>query len=213
MMFIDAVGHLSFLIVALSLLMRDIILLRVLGILSGVVGIGYNYFVTTEPLWVPIIWLLVFMVINIYMIATFYLANRKANLSEEDLTLWQNNFLGLAIDEYRRLKKIFDYRTFDDGEVLIQLGQDNRFLFFVTAGQLVVHRNGQDIGVLEQGGVAGEMSFLTEALPNADVVASGGASCILIDKAKLRALMMKHPTFHLSMTNVFNLNLMKKLAS
>ncbi len=212
-MFIDAVGHLSFLIVALSLLMRDIILLRVLGILSGVVGIGYNYFVTTEPLWVPIIWLLVFMAINIYMIATFYLANRKANLSEEDLTLWQNNFLGLAIDEYRRLKKIFDYRTFDDGEVLIQLGQDNRFLFFVTAGQLVVHRNGQDIGVLEQGGVAGEMSFLTEALPNADVVASGGASCILIDKAKLRALMMKHPTFHLSMTNVFNLNLMKKLAS
>ncbi len=212
-MFIDAVGHLSFLIVALSLLMRDIILLRLLGILSGVVGIGYNYFVTMEPLWVPIIWLLVFMVINIYMIATFYLANRKANLSEEDLTLWQNNFLGLAIDEYRRLKKIFDYRTFDDGEVLIQLGQDNRFLFFVTAGQLVVHRNGQDIGVLEQGGVAGEMSFLTEALPNADVVASGGASCILIDKAKLRALMMKHPTFHLSMTNVFNLNLMKKLAS
>ncbi len=67
--------------------------------------------------------------------------------------------------------------------------------------------------MLEQGGVAGEMSFLTEALPNADVVASGGASCILIDKAKLRALMMKHPTFHLSMTNVFNLNLMKKLAS
>ena len=212
-MFIDAVGHLSFLIVALSLLMRDIILLRLLGILSGVVGIGYNYFVTMEPLWVPIIWLSVFMAINIYMIATFFLANRKANLSEEDLTLWQNNFLGLAIDEYRRLKKIFDYRTFDDGEVLIQLGQDNRFLFFVTAGQLVVHRNGQDIGVLEQGGVAGEMSFLTEALPNADVVASGGASCILIDKAKLRALMMKHPTFHLSMTNVFNLNLMKKLAS
>ena len=212
-MFIDAVGHLSFLIVALSLLMRDIILLRLLGILSGVVSIGYNYFVTMEPLWVPIIWLSVFMAINIYMIATFFLANRKANLSEEDLTLWQNNFLGLAIDEYRRLKKIFDHRTFDDGEVLIQLGQDNRFLFFVTAGQLVVHRNGQDIGVLEQGGVAGEMSFLTEALPNADVVASGGASCILIDKAKLRALMMKHPTFHLSMTNVFNLNLMKKLAS
>ena len=212
-MFIDAVGHLSFLIVALSLLMRDIILLRLLGILSGVVGIGYNYFVTMEPLWVPIIWLSVFMAINIYMIAAFYLANRKANLSEEDLTLWQNNFLGLAIDEYRRLKKIFDHRTFDDGEVLIHLGQDNSFLFFVTAGQLVVHRNGQDIGVLEQGGVAGEMSFLTEALPNADVVASGGASCILIDKAKLRALMMKHPTFHLSMTNVFNLNLMKKLAS
>jgi hypothetical protein len=52
MPFIDVIGYLSFVIVALSLLMKDIILLRALGILSGMVGIGYNYYVTDEPLWV-----------------------------------------------------------------------------------------------------------------------------------------------------------------
>ncbi|MDP6688051.1 MAG: cyclic nucleotide-binding domain-containing protein [Alphaproteobacteria bacterium] len=213
MPFIDAVGHLSFLIVALSLLMRDIILLRLLGILSGLVGVGYNYFVTVEPLWVPIIWLSVFMLINIYMIATFFVSNRETSLSEADLALWKTNFLGLAIEEYKRLKSIFEYRSYGDGEVLIHAGRENGFLYFVTSGQLSVRRDGAEIGKLHQGGIVGEMSFLTKAPPNADVLVNGAASCILIDKARLRAMMMKHPSFHLSMTNLFNMNLMKKLAA
>ncbi len=69
---IDLVGHFAFLIVALSLAMKDIIFLRILGILSGFVGIFYNYFVTTDPLWIPIVWLSIFIVINISMISLFY---------------------------------------------------------------------------------------------------------------------------------------------
>ena len=209
---IDAVGHLSFLIVALSLLMRDIILLRILGILSGIVGICYNYFITDIPLWVPIIWLSVFMFINIYMIATFYLSNRLTNLTDDDVTIWKTNFLGLATDEYRRLKKIFQFRSYDGGDVLIHAGTENAFLYFITSGQLIVRRGDAEIGKLSQGDIVGEMSFLTEAPANADVIAVGGARCIEIDKAKLRSLMIKHPSFHLSMTNLFNMNLMKKLA-
>ena len=210
---IDAIGHLSFLIVALSLMMRDIILLRALGILSGLVGIGYNYFVTTEPLWVPIFWLSLFMMINIYMIATFYTSSRETNLTDDDLAIWKTNFLGLAVDEYKRLRKIFEHQTYADGEVLIRMGAENSAIYFVTSGRLSVRRDGREIGALGQGDIVGEMSFLTNSPANADVIADGGATCILIDKAKLGSIMMKHPTFHLAMTNLFNLNLMKKLAS
>lgn len=213
MSLIDGIGHLSFLIVALSLLMRDIVLLRVLGILSGVVGIGYNYFVTEEPLWVPIIWLSIFMIINVYMITTFYLSNRQANLTEADMEIWKTNFLGLTTDEYRRIKKLFEIRSFDDGEAVIHTGTENGFLYFVTSGLLDVRRGNKEIGRLSQGDIVGEMSFLTDSPANADVIANKGAACIMIDKARLRSLMMKHPTFHSSMTNLFNMNLMKKLAS
>ena len=89
MPFIDVIGHVSFVIVALSLLMKDIILLRALGILSGMVGIGYNYFITDELLWVPIIWLTVFMLINFFMIVRFYLSTRQADLSDNDVTIWK----------------------------------------------------------------------------------------------------------------------------
>jgi hypothetical protein len=87
MTLIDMVGHLSFLIIAFSLLMRDIILLRILSIGSGVIGIYYNFFVAREPLWVPIIWLTVFMGINVYMIVMFYLSNRRSGLSADDLEI------------------------------------------------------------------------------------------------------------------------------
>ena len=70
---IDIAGHFSFLIVAISLAMKDIIFLRILGICSGIVGIFYNYFVTSDPLWVPIIWLSLFIIINSSMISIFYL--------------------------------------------------------------------------------------------------------------------------------------------
>jgi hypothetical protein len=213
MTFIDMVGHLSFLIIAFSLLMRDIILLRILSIGSGFIGIYYNFFVASEPLWVPIIWLTVFMGINVYMIIMFYLSNRKSGLSADDLEIWKTNFLGLTTEEFRHIRKLFDFQSYKPGDVLTETGRDNHSLYFITSGQLDVRRDGESINSLAAGDVIGEMSFLTEAPANADVIAGDQTKCIVIDRSKLRAVMMKHPSFHLAMTNLFNLNLIKKLAA
>ena len=90
---IDIAGHLSFLIVAISLSMKDIIFLRMLSICSGIIGVFYNYFVTSEPLWVPIIWLSIFIIINSYMITIYYLENKRSNLTQDDVEIWQTNFI------------------------------------------------------------------------------------------------------------------------
>ena len=214
MLIIHIIGHLSFAIVALSLLMRDIILLRILSIASGLIGIFYNFFAAPTPLWVPIIWLALFIVINGYMIISFYHSNRQTGLSAEDLEIWKSNFLGLTADEYRRIRKLFEFQTYAPGDRLTSIGRDNHFLFFVTAGQLGVRRDGELINNLTQGDLVGGMSFLTaHASANADVVAHDQTKCIVIDKIKLRAIMAKHPTLHLSITNLFNQNLVKKLAA
>ena len=181
-----------------------VFLLRALGILSGMVGIGYNYFITDEPLWVPIIWLTVFMLINFFMIVRFYLSTRQADLSDDDVTIWKTNFLGLATDEYQ---------SYDGDEIVIHKGTENGFLYFITSGNFDVRRGKTEVAILTQGDIIGEILFLTESPVNADVIAHEGAKCIMIDKSKLRSLMLKHPSFHLSMTSLFNLNLMKKLAA
>ena len=214
MLIIHIIGHLSFAIVALSLLMRDIILLRTLSIASGLIGIFYNFFAAPTPLWVPIIWLALFIVINGYMIISFYHSNRQTGLSAEDLEIWKSNFLGLTADEYRRIRKLFEFQTYAPGDRLTSIGRDNHFLFFVTAGQLGVRRDGELINNLTQGDLVGEMSFLSpHASANADVVAHDQTRCIVIDKTKLRSIMAKHPTLQLSIANLFNQNLMKKLAT
>ena len=209
---IDFVGHLSFLIVALSLAMKDIIFLRILGILSGFVGIFYNYFVTTDPLWIPIIWLSIFIVINISMISLFYFENLKGNLSAEDIEIWQNNFIGLTVQEFKTIKKISKSKIYGVGDTLISMGEKNKYLYFVNSGNLSVEKNNKKITNLSQGDIAGEMSFITDSLPNADVIANEETNCVIVNKDELKSVMIKNPTLHLSITNLFNINLTKKLA-
>ena len=65
---IEFAGHASFALAAWSFFVRDMIFLRTLAIISGVVGISYNYFIHVGPLWTPVIWLSIFICINGYRI-------------------------------------------------------------------------------------------------------------------------------------------------
>ena len=182
---IDIAGHLSFLIVAISLSMKDIIFLRILSICSGVIGIFYNFFVTSEPLWVPIIWLSIFIIINSSMITIYYLENKRSNLTPDDIEIWQTNFIGLSLREFKMIRKIATKKLFNTGDVLIHMGIKNKFLYFVNTGHLNVKKNDEILNTLSQGDVVGEMSFITDLLPNADVIANNFSNCVTIEKPDL----------------------------
>ena len=92
------------------------------------------------------------------------------------------------------------------------MGEKNKYLYFVNSGNLSVEKNNKKITNLSQGDIAGEMSFITDSLPNADVIANEETNCVLINKDELKSVMIKNPTLHLSITNLFNINLTKKLA-
>jgi hypothetical protein len=50
---LDLVGHSSFMLTAISFCLRDMILLRAVAIVSGLVGVIYNYLIPVGPLWIP----------------------------------------------------------------------------------------------------------------------------------------------------------------
>ena len=142
----------------------------------------------------------------------FYLENKRSILTSEDIEIWKTNFIGLSLSEYKMIRKISNKRIYNTGDVLIHMGIKNKFLYFVNTGNLNVKKNKEILNTLSQGDVAGEMSFITESLPNADVIANEQSNCVTIDKAQLKSIMVKNPTLHLSITNLFNINLTKKLA-
>lgn len=61
-------GHLAFVLIVFSFLVKDILWLRVISIIASIAGIVYNYFVPAAPLWLVINWNLVFIAINIVQI-------------------------------------------------------------------------------------------------------------------------------------------------
>ncbi|SVD43213.1 uncharacterized protein METZ01_LOCUS396067, partial [marine metagenome] len=81
---LEMVGHLSFGLTALSFIMRDILVLRVLAIASCCFGIVYNYFLPAGPLWLVIFWISVFAVIYIVNVVLLCIQNRGITFSDEE---------------------------------------------------------------------------------------------------------------------------------
>ena len=89
---VEFVGHLAFLLTAISFYLKDILLLRFLAIVSALVGIGYNYFLSVGPLWLPIFWLGVFTVINLWRIVGILTERYSIRFKENEQELYDNVF-------------------------------------------------------------------------------------------------------------------------
>ena len=145
------------------------------------------------------------------MISSFYYSNRNSGFSEDDLNIWKNNFWGLTAEEFRKIKKIMVIKSFYE-EKIISIGQETKYIYFVLSGKLNVKINNNIVKELHKGDVAGEMSFLNETQANADVFSDNRTKCIALEKGKLRKIMIKNPAFHVSVTKLFNKNLIKKIS-
>src|SRR6516164_5723253 len=65
---------------------RDILWLRILTIVAGVLLIPY-YYLQSKPLWIAISWNLVFVGINLFWVARLLLERRSVQLTEDEQRL------------------------------------------------------------------------------------------------------------------------------
>lgn len=75
--FFELFGHMTYVLVASSSLVRDMLLLRVLLIVASCSSMVFNYFVPTTPLWLVIQWNVVFVAIHLVRIGLMVWENRK----------------------------------------------------------------------------------------------------------------------------------------
>jgi membrane protein len=80
-------------------------------------------------------------------------------------------------------------------DVVFNTGENNRDMFFVLSGHVVVHQNGNVIRELDAGDYFGEMAFLTGETRTADAyVTSRSAELVVISPENLEALLLEEPT-------------------
>ena len=89
-------------------------------------------------------------------------------------------------------------RTFREGEVVLEQGEEGRSLFIVTRGVLGVETKGTGggtlrMGVLTMGDVFGEVAFLTGRPRTATVIAETGAECLEIGAEAWTGILGKYP--------------------
>ena len=79
------VGHLAFGLIAFSYLVKDIMYLRILSIVASLFGMFFNYTVPAEPLWLPIGWNAIFVMVNIYHISVLLYEKRPVQMDDNCL--------------------------------------------------------------------------------------------------------------------------------
>ena len=206
------IGHLSFAVAAFSFLMKDIILLRVIAILSSMLGIIYNFFAASEPLWLVIFWLSVFVIINLYQTISTLFELRMLECSDAEMELRNVFFKQLSLSEFKKLINLGNHQTFPKSAQIITIDQDAPELKLIISGSVKIKQKGKILATLHAGSFIGEMSFMSGSQASADVSATEETNVISWDQASLKKLLLANPCLHLIFTQIINKDLSQKLS-
>lgn len=209
--YLDLIGHTSFLITALSFALRDMMALRVFAIVSGLIGIAYNYWIPAGPLWLVIFWLSVFIAINVVRIVGIVLERRTVEFTDEEAELRETVFPNFSPVEFKKLIRIGDWEQAGKGEVLAEQGNIIGGLKLLYNGEVIVERDGAEIGRARDGAMIGEISFIQGGPATATVSATKPCRYVAWSGDELRRLLNRNPSMDIAMKHVFSVDLMRKL--
>lgn len=198
-------GHVAYALIFCSFLVKRMILLRLFAIAASMLSIIYNYNVSTDPIWVPIQWNALFIVVNIFHVAMAIAARRDIKLDQKEEFAYSTLFRIMTRVEFKRLLNCGFKRTFYTGQKIVEQDDELQAIFLILEGEAHVMVNGCKVAVLTKGEFIGEMSFLTNELTRADVIISKNSIVQYWDLNDLKTFFRKNPavlaSFHSAIGN------------
>ena len=176
--------NISYILVTIGLLVRDMLLLRSMITISELLIIGWALTVGNH---VIAGWNAVFLVINLFQIVRLIIERMPVKLPEELKDIYLNVFNELKEREFLYFWNTGKTICVTD-EFLCRENQHQDELMLILDGQVSVRKNGNEIAKLKRGSFVAEMSFMTGEPSSADVVNSEKTRCIVWSKEKLKHL-------------------------
>ena len=166
----QALIHVANALYLCSYLVKDIFWLRALTVVAGLVLLSF-YAAQPAPLFAAIVWNVLFTIINVYQLVLLFLERRPVALGEREQRLYRLVFRSLTPREFVKLLAVGRWQEAPANERLVEAGTAlDRFIVIFT-GKTGVRVGNKEIAQLGAGQFVGEMSFLTNQAPTADVVA------------------------------------------
>ncbi len=210
--FEDDLLHLSYLLAAVSFYLRDILLLRVVAMLSALVGVVYQFVLPSEPSWNVVLWLGLFTLINASRIVGLWLERRRVRLTEEERELYEVVFSKFTAVEFMKLLRLGHWHDGAPGEVIAEQGRELQDLKLISNGEVSILKDEVEVDRSRDGALIGEMSFISGGPATATVRCERDTRYLSWNKDDLRKLLRRNPTMDIAMTSVFSLDLTRKLA-
>jgi CRP-like cAMP-binding protein len=110
-----------------------------------------------------------------------------------------------------KLMRIGEWRDAETGEQLAAQGDMLGGLKLLFNGEVVVERDGAEVGRARDGAMIGEISFIQGGAATATVVATKPCRYVAWSGEELQKLLHRNPGMDIAMKHVFSLDMMRKL--
>ncbi len=178
------VGHLSYGLLILSMLMTRMVWLRAFAIASGVVGLTYDVFWLFDP--VGVFWESMFVLTNIGQIVILAYRNRVARFTAEERAFCEMAVPELEPVQARRLIRLGRWLDGGPGTVLARSGEAVRDLVFLVSGAVDIEVDGHVVAECTAGAFIGEISVSTGGPASATAMVREPARYLAFDSAVVR---------------------------
>ena len=203
------VGHLSYVLLVASMMMRSMKWLRAIAISAGVVSAFYGYFFLRD--FVTVFWEVVFVSVNLIQLLILEFENRRAKFSEDERKFVEAVIPDVEKAHAKRLLKLAKHVEFEPGAILTHEGKPVERLLFLIRGAVRIDKEGAMVGVCGHDDFIGEIGFMLGTNATATSVVTTSARCLSFDPEALRNLLGKHSDLRHSLESSFNRNLVGKL--
>ena len=202
-------GHLAFGLIAFSFIVKDILYLRLVSILASLFSVFYNWVIPVEPMWIPIGWNFVFVLLNLYHIAVLMYEKRPVKMNDKNAELYETLFKDMTPVEYLKVSKIAEWKTFKSGEVIIKEGMTVKDLHLIYNGTVDVIVKDDIVAELKDGQFVGEMSFLTEKPATATCKVKHDAELLVWRQREFKELLKRNPSLYYSIQSLLSAQLVR----
>ena len=206
-------GHLAFGLIAFSFLVKDILWLRIVSILASLFSVFYNWVIPVEPMWIPIGWNFVFVLLNLYHIAIIIYEKRPVDMSPKHKELYETMFKNMTPVEFLKITKIADWVQFKSNELITQKGHSVPTLNLIYNGTVDVLVEDKKVAELKDGQFVGEMSFLTEKPATATCLVKHDTECLVWKQEQFKDLLKRNPSLYFTIQSLLSAQVSSALVS
>ncbi|MEL6425315.1 MAG: cyclic nucleotide-binding domain-containing protein, partial [Pseudomonadota bacterium] len=182
----------SYVLLVVSMLMRDISKLRILVIASALAGIAYDLFWLRNP--VGVFWEGLLLLVNLIQLYLLWRRDRGARFTQEERQFTATRLQGLAPGACRELLDMGEWISLPEATYLAVQDESPRYMTLLSAGKASVQIGQREVATVEDGQYVGEMSALDGGLASANVITTQRSRVWRIETGKIEWLKRERQT-------------------
>lgn len=204
----NLLGHLAYVLLITSMMMRNINWLRALAILAGTLSAFYYWTLDDK---VSMFWETIFTLVNIAQLMILQIENRRGIFNEDEDYFIKTCLPNIERSYARRLVKLGAWTEVQDETILVFENKVPDKLKFIVSGKADVFRDEKLIGRVGRGDFVGEISYLTGETATATAIVTEPVRYLAFGQERLREHLSRNTEVRHALETSFNRNLVDKL--